>query len=141
MAHVVNKLRPRHYTALHIALLGRSHVDIAFRVGMTPGHVGDVLRSPLAQAELVRLRAAAEARLATVPLEALAVTRELMNDEGVPAAVRARIACHLLDRIIFDRQAVDDEQQVTYRDILRKLDALDNLSAESEAQYPLASSA
>jgi hypothetical protein len=139
MAHVVNKLRPRHYTALHIALLGRSHVDIAFRVGMTPGHVGDVLRSPLAQAELMRLRAAAEVRLATVPLEALGVTRELMNDEGVPAAVRAKIACHLLDRIIFDRVAMEDGQQVTYRDVLRKLDALE--AAESEPAYSTARSA
>ena len=66
VAHVVNKLRPRHYAALHLALLGRSHVEIAFRVGMTPGHVGDLLRSPLARAELGRLRTTAETKLATL---------------------------------------------------------------------------
>lgn len=95
MAHRVKKLRDRHFAVLSRALLGESNIEISEALSLTPGHVGDVLRSPVARNELARLRAEIEEHIKTVPLEALRVSRGLLNDEHAPMSVRASTARHL----------------------------------------------
>jgi len=95
-----------------------------------------IKRSPFAQAELARLKGIAEERVTDVPTrvalidelrgaadEAVKLNRHVMNNELIDVKVRTGVAKHFMDRVIFDHQD-DDEQQDTYRNLLRKLDGI-----------------
>jgi len=130
---LVKPLNNRHHEIIRLAFLGKTNVQIAGVVGITPPAVGCVLRSPMAQAELARLRHGAEENLVNVPLrarlmedlvgagtEAVRLNRGLMNEPTIDVKTRARIATHFMDRIVFD-QRPEDAREGSYRDILRSL--------------------
>lgn len=52
--------------------------------------------------------------------EAVRLNRALMNENTVTPRVRSSIAKHFMDRMLFNRDT--DEQEYSYRDILRQLD-------------------
>lgn len=133
MSHEIKTLRPRHQEVIRLAFLGRSNVDIASAVGVSPGAVACILRSPLAQAEIARFTKEAEERIINVPLrarlmseiegasaEALKLNRRLMNEPTIDTKLRVGIAKHFMDRGLFEHDG--DEQEGSYREILRKLD-------------------
>lgn len=126
----------RHREIIRLAFLGRTNVEIAERMSMDRGSVGLILRSPGAQAELARLNAKAETILVNTPLrvaldkdlrdaatESLRLNRSVLNDPSVDMKVRTRTAQHFMDRIIFSEGP--DQEESSYRDILRRLDAID----------------
>jgi predicted transcriptional regulator len=133
MSHEIKVLRPRHQEVIRLAFLGRSNVEIASAVGISTAAVSCVLRSPLAQAEIARFTREAEERIVNVPLrarmmseiegasvEALRLNRTLMNEQKIDTKLRVGIAKHFMDRGLFEKDG--DEQEGSYREILRKLD-------------------
>lgn len=134
MEHNIKHLRLRHQEVIRLAFLGRSNVEIAAVVGISPGAIACVLRSPIAQAEIARLRDKAEESITNLPVrvklmselngageEAIRLNRTLMNDGRVEVKLRAKLATHFMDRVVFDKDP-EDEREGSYRDILRKLD-------------------
>jgi len=132
--HEIKTLRTRHHEVIRLAFQGLTHKMIGSTVGMSPAAVGCVLRSPLALAELARLRDAAEEKLTNVPLkarmvaelngfgrEAFVLQRNLMRDPKMDVKLRSKIAAHAMDRIIFDK-GDEDERGGSIRDVLRRLD-------------------
>jgi hypothetical protein len=124
MAHRAHRrLQPKHLRVLHLALQGASNVEIAAAVGLRRETVSRILNSPPGQAELARLRDEARARLDAqlerIGQEAVAINQSLMRDAQVPPRVRATIARHFMDRVVFERA---EEPEGSYRDLLRKLD-------------------
>lgn len=130
------ELSQRHREIIRLAFLGRTNTEIAERMDMDKGSIGLILRSPLAQAELARLNSKAEAILVNTPLrvaldedlraaatESLRLNRAILNDPAVDVRVRSKTAQHFMDRVIF--QENPDEKESSYRDILRRLDAID----------------
>ena len=129
-------LSQRHREIIRLAFLGRTNTEIAERMSMDRGSVGLILRSPGAQAELARLNGKAEAILVNTPLrvaldkdlrdaatESLRLNRSILSDPSVDMKVRSRTAQHFMDKIIFNDGP--DEEESSYRDILRRLDAID----------------
>lgn len=130
------ELTQRHREIIRLAFLGRTNTEIAERMDMDRGTIGLILRTPLAQAELARLNSKAEAILVNTPLrvaldedlraaatESLRINRAILNDPTVDVRVRSKTAQHFMDRVIF--QENPDEKESSYRDILRRLDAID----------------
>ena len=135
MAYAVVTLRPRHHEIIRQAFLGLKSVQIAERLGITPVSVNCILASPLAQAELARLRVKAEETITNVPMrvrlestlrkaaeEAVNINYDLMTSHTTDAKLRARIGMHFQDRVIFDD--TENEKEGSYREILRQLDKL-----------------
>ena len=129
-------LSQRHREIIRLAFLGRTNVEIAERMSMDRASIGLILRSPMAQAELARLNAKAETILVNTPLrvaldkdlrdaatESLRLNRSVISDPTVDMRVRTKTAAHFMDRIIFAEGP--DEHEGSYRDILRRLDAID----------------
>ena len=134
MHTITGTLKPRHHEIIRLAFLGRSNVEIAGAVGLTPGAIACIVRSPIVQAELARMQEKAYEKTVNTPLrvqlmselngagtEALRLNRKLMNNEYVDAKLRAKLGMHFLDRVIFNKD-VDEGGEGSYRDILRKLD-------------------
>lgn len=132
----INRLRLRHQEVIRLAFAGTSNVAIAESVGLTYSSVIAILRSPLAQAELARLKSLADEKLADVPLRArvamqlteaavssVRVNRSLMEDSKVRPSVRSGIARHFMDRVIFQTDGSGDGGG--YRAILEKLTAIE----------------
>lgn|SRR5262245_22348637 len=140
----------RHREIIRLAFLGRTNVEIAERMSMDRASIGLILRSPLAQAELARMNAKAEAVLVNTPLrvaldkdlrdaatESLRLNRAILADPKVDMRVRSKTAQHFMDRIIFSEGP--NEQETSYRDILRRLDAIDRnvrLNGSGVALFP-----
>lgn len=133
MAWSPTELDQRHHAILRLAFEGLAPSAIAGQVGMSKFAVRAILRSPLGQAELARLKERAEESLTNIPLkarliqelngaghEALKVNRGLMNDPLIDPRVRAGIGKHFLDRIVFGE--LEEVREGGYREILRKLD-------------------
>ena len=129
-------LTQRHREVIRLAFLGRTQVEIAERMSMDKSTVRLILRSPMAQAELVRLNHRAEDILVNTPLrvaldadlraaatESLRLNKSVLSDPSVDMRVRTKTAQHFMDKIIFADGP--DEKGESYRDILRKLDAID----------------
>ena len=132
-SHAPVSLRPRHQEIIRLSFQGMSNLMIGGQVGMTPAAVGCVLRSPIARAEIARLAQAAEEKLVDIPakvrlaneiqgmgVEAFRLRRTLMNDDQIDVRLRARIAEHTVDRVIFEHE--EDGRGGSIRDILRRLD-------------------
>src|SRR4030095_1051411 len=130
------KLRPRHSEVIRLCHEGMTHVRIGELVGMSSIAVGMILRSPLAQAELARLKHAADLRSIDTPLrvrEALEIDRaaldalrfnaDLVRDPLVDKKLRAKVATHFLDRVVFDKSP--SETEGSYREILRSLNEIE----------------
>lgn len=146
----VRQLKTRHHEIIRRSFLGQTGVDIAAAMGLSTGAVYCVLASELARAELARLQAQAEDKVADTPMrvkmetelnaagmEAIRVNRSLMNSGEVDPRVRSTIGKHFMDRIVF--QTHDNEQEGSYRDILRKLDEIERgvrLSSEGAILLP-----
>jgi IS30 family transposase len=147
-----NSLRTRHHEILRLHFLGRSNREIAMSLNLHPQTITCILKSPLAQAELTRLKAEAEKSLVNVPLrqqllndlngsamEALHLRRGLMNDNNINLGVRERISQHFMDRVIFPKNE-EDSTEGSYRDILRKMSEIERklgmnaVPIEAEAQ-------
>jgi len=128
------KLNGRHREVLRLHVLGLSGVEVAARVNLTPQAIYCILRSPLAQAEVAKLqhkadektidvptRAAFQASLEDIGREAVDVNRTIMKGAS-ENKLRAKIAQHFMDRIVFKKDV--DDAEVSYRDILRQLDQI-----------------
>lgn len=130
--YAVKQLRARHHAILRDAASGLKNVEIAERYGLSPVTVSCILRSPLAQAELARLKAIAESaltdnrpiderlkeRLEEAATDALETNIAIMRSPITDVKVKARVASHFMDKVIFKQQE-DDSREVSYRDILR----------------------
>lgn len=141
MQQTISSLRPRHFEIINLYFLGKKYREIAEIMGISTAAVSCIIRSPLAQAELSKLVAAAQEKVTDVPLRAQLhsqmerVAKHALNVEEaildprskeiVDTKIRARVAMHALDRIVFNRDS-DDEREGSYRDILRKLDEMSN---------------
>jgi hypothetical protein len=130
------KLRPRHSEVIRLCHEGMTNIKIGELVGMSAVAVSLVLRSPLAQAELARLKHAADLRAIDTPLrarEALEIDRaaldslrfnaDLVRDPLVDKKLRAKVATHFLDRVVFDKSPAENEG--SYREILRSLNEIE----------------
>lgn len=56
MAHEIQRLLPRHYAILELALAGLDVREIAESLSMTPTAIGQIISAPIAQSELARRR-------------------------------------------------------------------------------------
>lgn len=132
-SHMTKVLRPRHERIIRLAFEGWTHKRIAGALGFSAAAVSCILRSPLAQGEIARLRGIEEEKITNIPLrtrlaadlegaskEALDLNRKLMNEPLTDTKVRVGIARHFMDRVVFGD--LGDEKEGTYREILRKLD-------------------
>ena len=54
--HELQRMLPRHYAIVNLALAGMSRKGIAEKIGLTPEAVGIILRAPIVQGELSRRR-------------------------------------------------------------------------------------
>lgn len=61
--HEIQRMLPRHYAIVNLALAGMSRRDIAKRVSLTPEAVGMILRAPIVQDELARRRERIERKI------------------------------------------------------------------------------
>lgn len=126
----------RHREVIRLAFSGMKSNLIAEQVGLSVTVVRNILRSPLAQGEIARLSEKADESLTNVPLRvrllhelnqvgesAVRINRELMEDGRIDPRVRAGVARHFMDRIVFGR--VEEEREGSYRDILRSLDSIE----------------
>lgn len=133
---VVTNFKPRHNEILRLHFLGRSNVEIGAKIGVTSAAVACVLRSPLAQAELARMKAEADKLIVNTSLrvaleddlvgatkEALTLNRRLMNEGKTDTKLRSKIATHFLDRVLFDK--VGETGDGIYRQILTQLDQME----------------
>jgi len=132
--YAIKELRARHHAILRDAAAGFKNVEIANRYGLAPITVSCILRSPLAQAELARLKAIAETslvdnrpvaervkeRLEEAAVDAVETNLAIMRSSLTDVKVRARVASHFMDKVIFKQQE-SDEREVSYRDILRSV--------------------
>lgn len=141
MAHIKN-LRPRHHEILRLKFMGVSNNDIADHVGISASAVSCIVNSPLARAELARLNAEANEKLVDIPMrtrlqteleqagmDAVRLNRAIMNAPDANITVRARVGMHFMDRVVFNKSA--DEEQVSYREILRSLGQIERKMGES----------
>lgn len=137
MSYTVAKLNARHHEIIRLAHQGMKHAEIAAMVGVTKGAVSCILRTPLARAEMARLKEMSEASATNVPMkvqlanelnevgfEALRLNRQIMNDVKVDVRERRRVATHFLDRIVFNKQD-DDAEAASFRDLLRSAKAIE----------------
>lgn len=130
------EISQRHREIIRLAFLGRPVNEIAERMSMDRSSIRMILRNPLAQAELARLNSKAETILVNTPLrvaldkdlrdaatESLRLNRSILSDPSVDMRVRSKTAQHFMDKIIFSDGP--EEKEASYRDILRRLDAID----------------
>ena len=135
------KLRTNHHEILRLSFIGKSNKDISEIVGISPVAISCILRSPLARAELERMRLKAEESITNIPLrtrlqdelnsgaeEALRLERAIIRDKNAELKVRQKSAHHLVDRVLFNKDVDTGESTESYRDILRKLDAIERKS-------------
>lgn len=132
MSYSVKTLRDRHHAILRLAAEGRKNVEIAQLLNLSSVTVSCILRSPLAKAELARLRQKLEAELSIPLAERLKARLEegatmaleqniaIMKSPIVDVKVKARVGMHMLDRVVF-KEVEDDTKETSYRDILRSL--------------------
>lgn len=136
MAHV-KKLRNRHYEIIRLAFMGEKQGDIAVAVGISQSAVSCILTSPLAQAELARLRSRSEEKLVDMPIhlrlrrqleqaavDSLAVNHAIVRNAEVSVETRRRAASHFLDKVVFSQEQ-EDKQEASYKDILRSLSTIE----------------
>lgn len=129
----VKRLNVRHHEIIRRAFLGEKYVDIATAMGLSSMAISCLMNSPLAQAELARLKADADDKTTDVPMrlrlveelnaagmEAVVINRTIMNDSRVDVKVRARIGAHFMDRVVFQKSP-DDESEGSYKAILRSV--------------------
>ena len=134
----MTELRPRHHQIIRLAFLGKSYVEIAGALGLTPGAVSCILRSPLARQELEQMQQDAREKTVNTPLqaqlmtelngcgtEAVRLNRKIMNNPIMDVRLRSKVATHFMDRIVFNKSH-EDETQYSYREILRKLSTLEH---------------
>ena len=127
---------PRHSEIIRLKFLGMKHVDIAAAMNLSEATVGHLLKSPLAEAELERLKTRAEESVTNVPLrvkllqdlndstaDSLRINREILRDKTVNPAIRSRVGMHFMDRVLFNKGSQED-QEGSYRDVLRRLDTI-----------------
>lgn len=140
-----SRLRIRHGEILRLAFQGLSNNQIAAQVGASPATVSCVLRSPVAKAELARMAQKAEESLTDVPakvrvmaelngfgIEAMRLRRQLMNDNGTDLRIREKISGHIMDRVLFNKDAEGDGGSI--RDVLRRLDEVRDAIKNGEVQ-------
>lgn len=135
MPYSLKHLASRHHAILRDSVLGLSNTEIAIKYNMHPLTISCILRSPLARAEAARLRALAEKvqlvdnrpiderlkeRLEKAAEQALETNVHIMNSPLTDVKVKARVASHFLDKVIFKQQE-DTEKETSYRDILRSV--------------------
>lgn len=133
--YALRELKDRHHTILRLASEGKKNVEIADILGMSPVTVSCVLRSPLARAELSRLRQKLEealiAKAPTLPIaerlrdeleqgaeEAVRHNLGVLRSPHVDVKVRTRAAMHFMDKVIFKEQETN-ANEVSYKEILR----------------------
>lgn len=146
MAYHVKRLNVRHHEIIRRAFLGEKQVDIALALGLTPMAISCLMNSPLAQAELARLKASADEKVTDVPLrvrlaeelsaagmEAVTINRAIMNDAHVDVKVRAKIGSHFMDRVVFNKSP-DDEGEGSYRAILRSVSNIERQLLDNTIQ-------
>ena len=135
MAHEIQRLQARHYKMMDLHLAGMDTKAIAEVMGKSAVGVGQVINSPIFQAEVSRRRASGERAhdegLAHVAVRAKQVIEDnaenaaqkvvdLMDDED--SSIQFKSATHILDRV-FGRGDKEDKRPT----ILIEGDALLNL--------------
>ena len=134
----IQSIRPRHHLILQYAFNGLSNVEIASKTGLCRATVGCILRSPAARAEIARMTAIAVEKSTNIParvalhqeltgaaVESVRINRALQRDPLTRIETRVKIGQHFMDRVIFDKRNDGDEDKMSYRDILRKLDKIE----------------
>lgn len=132
--HHLKRLQTRHHEVLRLSIAGLKNTEIGHIVGLSPVAVSCILRSPIAQAELRRLKDMADESATNIPLkialanelkqfgkEALIVQRGILNDSKVDLKLRSKVAAHAMDKIIF-AGSEDEDRGGSIRDVLRTLD-------------------
>lgn len=133
MPYSLKNLASRHRAILRDNVLGLSNTEIAIKYNMHPLTISCILRSPLARAEIARLQQLAEQvqlvdnrpiderlkeRLEAAAEQALDTNLTIMKSPLTDVKVKARVASHFLDRVVF-KQDKEEGNEVSYRDILR----------------------
>lgn len=144
MAHNFKKLSMRHHEILRMAFLGKSNSDIAHIIGISPAAVSCLLNSPLAKAEVAKMQAEATEKVTDLPLrlqlaeqlnmaamEAVVTNRAILNDRNTDVKVRARVASHFMDRVVFNKSP-DDGGEGSYREILRAVSGIERQLQDKE---------
>lgn len=142
----VKRLNIRHHEVIRRAFLGEKQVEIAAAMGLTPMAISCLLNSPLAQAEIARLKDQADEKITDVPLrvalaeelakagmEAVTINRAIMNDRTVDVKVRARVGAHFMDRVVFQK-GPDDEEEGSYRAILKSVSNIERQLLDKTVQ-------
>lgn len=146
MGYSLQSLKARHLEIIRRAAKGQKNVEIATALNLHPITVSCVLRSPLAQAELSRLKEVLEQRLPEMPIyerlrdkleaaatEALTLNAEVLKSNLVDIKVRTRVASHFLDKVVFKEQE-DDTKEASYKDILRSVSNIEQQLRQSTVQ-------
>lgn len=136
-SYAIRDLKPKHRQMLLMALAGADQNAIAEHFGYTKSAVSCIMRSPIARAEIARMQQAAVGQIVELPQrvvmqqqlneaaqESVKLNRAIMRDPHVRPETRSRIASHFMDRVIFQDDGTG--QGGSYREILKKLDALKN---------------
>ena len=136
MSYDVKELAQRHQTIIRLSFAGMTGAAIAGQIGMTREAVAAVLSSPLAQQALARLNEKAEEAVVNLPArirlqaelqgageDALRLNRSIIKDDQADLRIRARVATHFLDRVVFEYDETG-EKEGSYRAILRGLNEI-----------------
>ena len=101
-----NQLQPNRQRAIDLLLAGQSCREVAEELSVNRSTVWRWTQDPDIAEELQTLRSdrrkAIRESVDSAALEAVEVLRDLMRDQSIPPAVRARAACSLLDRVDLD---------------------------------------
>ena len=112
--HEIQRLIPRHYKMIELALTGASNRSIAAAAGVGEANVGMVLNSPIAMAELARRRKGMEKDLNRSHAQGLNRVKDILTQGAEAAAgglvslaksaesesVRRASCADILDRVL-----------------------------------------
>jgi len=107
MPHELQRLLPRHFFIIDLAIAGLGQKDIAEVAGMSQAGIGLILRSPLVQDELARRRAHKERALDQGLVSTISRAKEVLESHAVDAAQKHVDLIHSLDENVAQRSATD----------------------------------
>lgn len=143
----LQKLRTQHHKVIQLSFEGTPNGLIATEMNMTPANVRNILGSPLAQAELSRLRQKAEVETVSRVVERGNDAREVLDANSHNASkilveglldmdpkIRLSSAESILDRTGYPKVSRQDQQIMQTRIVLTS-GALDRIQAVSQEVF------